>query len=253
MTTDNWQLPTPVSAIVFDCDGTLSSLEGINELARYNGVDAEITALTEMAMSQTGINPELYQKRLNLVVPHQTQLYTLGQQYFLHCVPDVPAIISLFNRLNKSVYIVSAGLNPAVTIFGELLQIPFSNIFAVNLHFDQYGNYVDYERESPLTTHLGKRMIINTLKAQHRHIIHVGDGLNDYIAHDVVQRFIGYGGIYYRETLAALCQYYIQSASLAPLLPLTLTKDEHEKLLPSEQLLFHKGLAAIQNNEVKYS
>ncbi|MBV9575922.1 MAG: HAD-IB family phosphatase [Gammaproteobacteria bacterium] len=242
MTIANWQLQYPVSAIVFDCDGTLSSIEGINELARYNGVGAEITALTEKAMSETGINPSLYQTRLNLVKPYREQLYQLAQAYYLHCVPDVQAVIALLTRLGKSIYIVSAGLNPAVTLFGELLKISAKHIYAVNLTFDQQGNYVDYERHSPLTTHLGKRTIINQLKIQHENIIHVGDGLNDYVTQDVVSRFIGYGGIYYREKLAALCEYYIKTASLASLLPLVLTQNEYEKLTTEEQRLYKKGL-----------
>ena len=247
----DWQLQTPISAIVFDCDGTLSAIEGINELARYNGVCHEVEALTATAMGQTGLNSALYQKRLDLVEPHQEQLQLLGHTYFSHCVPDAQSVIHALMRLNKSIYIVSAGLNPAVAIFGELLTIPRKNIFAVNVQFDQHGNYLDYERTSPLINNNGKRLIVNDLKSQHENIIHIGDGLNDYVTHDLVTRFIGYGGIFYRENLATLCEYYINTASLAALLPLALTDQEYVSLTPHEQALYSKGVHAIHDKKVK--
>ena len=68
MTTTDWQLKNPIEAIVFDCDGTLSAIEGVNELAKNSGVHQIIEELTHKAMSVAGLNPELYQKRLDLQV-----------------------------------------------------------------------------------------------------------------------------------------------------------------------------------------
>lgn len=42
----------PVDAVISDCDGTLSTIEGIDELARMNDVYAEISQLTQAAMTQ---------------------------------------------------------------------------------------------------------------------------------------------------------------------------------------------------------
>lgn len=73
----------------------------------------------------------------------------------------------------------------------------------------------------------------------------VGDGLNDYVTYDLVTRFVGYGGIFYRENMAKNCEYYIRTASLSALLPLAITQFEYEHLLPNEQALYHAGLATI--------
>src|SRR5579864_8230977 len=121
MTSLNWQLSSPVSAIVFDCDGTLTSIEGIDCLAKNNGVGESVSALTSEAMAKTGINPTLYQQRLDLVIPRREQVYALGHQYYAHRMPDVIEIINLLRRLNKSLYLISAGVNPAVRMFGEML------------------------------------------------------------------------------------------------------------------------------------
>src|SRR5829696_8761045 len=104
-----WQLQTPISAIVFDCDGTLSAIEGINELARNNGVYDIVSELTHEAMSKTGLNPNVYQNRLELINPTQAQVQQLAQLYSIHCVPDANDVIRIFQRMNKSVYIMSAG------------------------------------------------------------------------------------------------------------------------------------------------
>lgn len=252
MTTPSWQLCNPVSAIVFDCDSTLSSIEGIDFLAKNNGVGDAVKSLTTEAMGNSGLNPDLYQQRLDLVIPRREQVYALGHQYFAHRVPDIGDVINLFKRLNKAVYLVSAGVNPAVKIFGEMLQIPVENVFAVDLRFDQQGNFLDFERSSPLINNDGKRAILQELKAKHQNIIHIGDGLNDVVTLDLVTRFIGYGGVAYRKNIADLCKYYINTLSFSPLIPLTLTLDELTSLSPEETLLYEKGLAAIQEGKVQF-
>ncbi|VVC75648.1 hypothetical protein AQUSIP_09380 [Aquicella siphonis] len=251
MTSPSWQLSSPLSAIVFDCDGTLSAIEGIDFLAKNNGVGEAVQSLTQDAMSKTGLNPALYQQRLDLVFPRREQVYALGHQYFAHRIPDVSDVISLFKRLNKSMYLVSAGVNPAVKMFGELLQIPPENVYAVDLRFDQQGNFLDFERSSPLVNNDGKREIVRQIKTRHKNVLHVGDGLNDVVTLDLVTRFIGYGGVAYRKNIAELCRFYINTRSLASLLPLALTVEECANLLPEEQTLYQKGLAAIQEGKVQ--
>lgn len=250
MASFNWQIQTPLDAIIFDCDGTLSRIEGIDELARKNGVFEKVAALTAEAMGKTGINPTLYKERLDLVKPTREQVISVGMEYFSHRVPDLEATLFLLKRLNKSIYIISAGLTPSVAIFGQLLQIPASNIFAVDIQFDDQGHFLDFNHKSPLVIREGKRLIIAQIKTQHERLAFVGDGLNDCVAADLVTRFVGYGGTFYRENIAALCNYYIKTASMASLLPLVLTETEHKSLQEAEMELFEQGLQAIADHEV---
>ena len=240
-----WQLKTPIEAVIFDCDGTLSAIEGIDELAKYSKAHDEVQRLTADAMGKSGLNPELYKKRLDLICPKKEHVLALGKKYFEHRVPDISEVISIFTRLNKTVYIISAGLYPAVAHFGELLNIPTKNIFAVDISFDQQGNFTDYDNQSPLTQNQGKKIIVNQLKKIHQEIIYVGDGLNDYVTYELVRRFIGYGGIFCRENIAQLCEYYIRDASMSALLPLVLTQHEYEQLQAKEKILYKAGLASI--------
>lgn len=226
------QLLTPLDAILFDCDGTLSSIEGIDELALLAGpeISRAVQNLTAEAMGKTGINPDLYQQRLLLVRPTKAQTDALGEKYFMHCTPDARQVISVLQQLGKKIYVLSAGLLPAVISFANRLHIPEQNVFAVDIEFDAEGNYRDFDHASPLIHNQGKRQIVEQLKTQHQQMLYVGDGLNDIAVRDLVTRFVGYGGNFYRQNIAELSDYYIKEQSLLPLLQLALTADEMEKL-----------------------
>lgn len=245
LTTPNWQPANPINAIIFDCDGTLSTIEGIDQLAIKNNVGAEVAALTEQAMGKTGINPAIYRKRLALINPHLDEVLQIGKQYCEQLTPDVDQVIQVFLRLNKTVFIASAGLKPAVDMLGASLDIPEKNIFAVDIQFDAEGRYVDFDTHSPLTVALGKQEIAQKILQQYKTVAHIGDGMNDFVVRDVVTRFIGYGGTYYRANIEAGCEFYIKTPSLAGLLPLLLTRAESEKLTPTELALYNKGIASL--------
>jgi phosphoserine phosphatase len=251
MTAPRAQLQQPLDAIIFDCDGTLSTIEGIDELARQNGVAGPVSALTEIAMGSTGINPELYEQRLALVKPHRQQVLAIGKEYYQKATLDARDVVQIFQKFNKAVYLVSAGLLPAVKIFGELLQIPVENIFAVEIEFDAAGNYLGYDHTSPMTQADGKRRIVTEIKKNHPNIAYVGDGLNDLAVYDLATRFIGMGGAYFRQNIMDKCEFYITDKSLAPLLPLLFTTNEVRELNAAQQPLFQKGLQIIESGGVK--
>lgn len=246
----NWLTEQPFDAIVLDCDGTLSTIEGIDVLAEQNGVYDEVHRLTSIAMTQTGITPELYESRISLVKPTKAQLLALGQQYFFERSLDALQLVETFLSLKKAVYVVSAGINPAVKIFADLLGISEKNVFAVDAHFDAAGNYKGFDCNSPCTYRSGKRDIALELKKRHGRVLYVGDGMNDFEVHDCVDRFVGYGGNFYRENIAEGSEYYIRSASMLPLLPLALTQQEFEQLNILHRKYFIEGVEYIDRGSV---
>lgn len=228
MNKESWQLEIPLDAVLFDCDGTLSSIEGIDVLALQAGTDVFniVHALTADAMSKTGLNPELYAKRLAMIRPSESQVTALAENYFIHRVDDAVEVIALLQRLGKKVCVLSAGLLPAVAGFAEKLGVPSENVFAVDIQFDRAGAYQDFDRTSSLINNDGKRVIVEEIKKKYPRVLYMGDGLNDLAVQDLVTRFVGYGGAYYRESIAERCEFYIREQSLLPLLPLVLTREE---------------------------
>src|SRR5438445_3611454 len=98
------------------------------------------------------------------------------------------------------------------------------------MQVDADGKFISYDQDSPLVKNDGKKIIVTELLKKHSSIGYIGDGLNDIVVYDLVTRFIGYGGIYYRSNIAALCEYYIVTPSMSAILPLLLTQTEFESL-----------------------
>ena len=245
-----WQLHTSIDAVIFDCDGTLSSIEGIDELAKINNIGDEVKKMTADAMGSTGLNPALYQKRLDLVRPTQTQVNALSDLYLQHQSTDALALIDILKRLNKSVYVISAGLYPAVLLFSEKMGIPRENVFAVDVRFDAQGNYIDFDSTSELISHSGKRTVVTELIHKQPRTAYIGDGLNDLSVRNLVTRFIGYGGAFFRESIAAMCDFYVKTPNFSPILPLVLTRSESESLSKQDRDFYQNGFSFLQDGHV---
>lgn len=234
-----WQLEQPLDAVIFDCDGTLSHVEGIDELANLNGVGPEVSALTLQAMSETGVTPDLYAQRLNLVKPSRQQVLSIGELYYQHIAPDAQLVLNCFTQFHKPIFVASAGLNPAVKNFAKKLNIPENHVFAVDVEFDAQGKFKGYDRKALTTQPNGKCEIVKRIKNKYPHVMLVGDGMNDYAAHDLVTRFVGYGGAFQRKKMEDNCEFYIKAGSMLPLLVLGLTPQEAQEL-PENLACYHE-------------
>lgn len=242
----------PIDAIIFDCDGTLSQIEGVDELARMRGVEWEVGALTADAMSLGSLSPDIYQRRLNLIEPSSTDMSRLAEAYYETRTQGIEQVLRVFERLQKPVFVISAGMRPAVSAFAQRLGIRDDQVYAVDMRFDEDGHYEDFDRHSLLTSNEGKHFILEQLIIDHPRLIHIGDGMNDLSAAKLAERFIGYGGVFYREQIANLCEYYIKSDSMLPLLPLVLTNEEVTQIPEADQADYLAGLAMLQDGAVEF-
>ncbi len=246
-----YQIDAPINAFVFDCDGTLSLIEGIEVLAEHNGVGERVRELTEYAMSEAGLNSDIYRERLALVRPTRQQAIDLAQHYFVARVPSIIAIIEILQTLGKAVYVVSAGINPSVKLFANMLGIKSESVFAVDLKFGAKGEYNDFDHTAAPSKEHGKRLIADHIKATHQRVIWIGDGMNDLVVKPDVVRFIGFGGAFYRPKIAKNSDYYIKCPSMTPLLALGLTEHEVAQLGTDALKLYQEGLQLIEADEVE--
>src|SRR3990172_2191084 len=100
----------PSDLIIFDCDSTLSLIEGIDELARLAGQESEVTALTKRAMEGDLPLESVYERRMITVMPTRAQMRAIKKSYRDHVVPDAPQMIAALQASDKKVFIVSGGL-----------------------------------------------------------------------------------------------------------------------------------------------
>jgi phosphoserine phosphatase len=236
----------PVDEVFFDCDSTLSSIEGIDELARLKGVEARIVELTNAAMNGRIPLQEVYSERLRLLSPTRADMRAVEEAYKKTLVPDAREVIDALHALGRKVFIVSGGLADAVIGFGVWLGIPRDQIRAVGLSYNQLsGRWWDYQRcndqgnpdeaylmydESPLTTQHGKTEVIRSLRERGCRSMLVGDGSSDLAAAHAVNVFVGFGGVVARPLVETNSPIFLKANSLAPVLLLALRDGEGETL-----------------------
>ena len=84
--------------VCFDCDSTLSKIEGIDELARRIGLGDKLAKLTDAAMNGEVALEEIYGKRLDLIKPNRAAIEWLAEFYIAELVEGV---LEVFAELAK--------------------------------------------------------------------------------------------------------------------------------------------------------
>ncbi|MFI3137479.1 MAG: haloacid dehalogenase, partial [Methylococcaceae bacterium] len=107
--------------ICFDCDSTLSAIEGIDELANRAGVGAEVVALTTAAMNGEVPLEEVYAQRLTIIKPDQSAIEWVAALYIQHVVSGALEVVQALQAQSKNVHIISGGLRQAILPLAEYL------------------------------------------------------------------------------------------------------------------------------------
>ena len=252
--------------VIFDCDSTLSTIEGIDELGRMTGHEYDVAMLTKRAMEGDIPLETVYGHRLVTANPNQEQVRAIANLYRETVVPDARAVIEALQAMGTEVFIVSGGLIEPVRDFGVWLGVPRQNIFAVNMEYDQLAgewwrywdlpggdnpqaNYLAVE-SNPLTGTRGKNQVISRIRAEFPgRVMMVGDGGSDLEVASEVDLFIGFGGAEFRQRVADESPIYIHALKLAPVLPLALGQLGNT---PRFARLWAEGLQRVYTNEVTF-
>ncbi len=181
--------------ICFDCDSTLSAIEGIDELARARGreVFARVESMTNDAMN--GLLPveAVFGRRLEIIQPRQSDADAVGRRYVETMEPTALATLAAVAEKGWTPIIISAGFRPIIAPLAKVLGI--ARIEAVDLNFDAAGNYQSYDETYPTTRSGGKPIVVKRLREEFaaEKVIMVGDGVSDLETKPVVDRFVGFG------------------------------------------------------------
>lgn len=204
--------------ICFDCDSTLSKIEGIDELGRRMGLGDELAKLTAAAMD--GIVPleAVYGQRLSLIRPDRASIAWLADLYIAEMVDGVQAVFAELRARGRQLHIISGGLRPAILPLAQLLGLSEQQLHAVDIYFNDDGSYAGYQQDSPLARNGGKAEICRQLKTPANTLAMVGDGKTDLEAKQAGAFFIGFGGVADRAIVRGLADVYIAEISLLPVL-----------------------------------
>jgi len=210
----------PPRIIIFDCDSTLSAIEGIDELARLRGPEiyAQVEAQTTAAMEGKIAVEAVFGRRLAIIRPRRADVARVGQLYIEQVEPTARVTIAALQQAGWTPLILSGGFRPVIAPLAAYLGI--DRVEAVELYFDPEGNYTGYEENFPTTRSGGKPACITALKAELRpsRIVMVGDGVSDLETTPVVDRFIGFGRYTIRSRVQAEAHSFIHSMAELPAL-----------------------------------
>ncbi len=222
----------PFAAFWFDCDSTLSSIEGIDVLSERVSTELRnsVQQLTRKAMEGSLPLAEVYEQRLAMIAPGEPDLLAAGQSYVRNLVPHARETVQALTFLGKSVGILSGGLHQPVLMLADHLGIPEEQVHAVPALLDNDGSYLDFDRDSRLWQNGGKPAVLASLPRTQRPLLFVGDGITDLEAKEAVDLFVGFGGVAQRPAVEAAADVYITKNSLLPVLDIGLTNDEKQRL-----------------------
>lgn len=268
----------PYQHVFFDCDSTLTAVEGIDILAEMAGKKWRVEVLTNAAMDGKLDLADVYAKRLQAIRPTQEQIMEIRRIYKRHIVEDAREVIAALQALGHQVYIISGGLAEPVAEFGVHLGVPRSHIRAVHVDYNRLagrwweapppdadapppGSYLDYE-EGALTISDGKAQIVRELLAEH-HVepeaghgrsLLIGDGVSDLLAGTAVDLFVGYGGVVERARVRQEAPAFLHTPSLAPLLLLAAGPSVGRRLHDTPHYaIFEKGYQLIQSGALSFN
>ncbi|WAC18524.1 HAD-IB family phosphatase [Luteolibacter sp. SL250] len=199
----------------FDCDSTLSSIEGIDELARARGakVYAQVVALTDAAMNGAIPLDEVFPRRMEIIRPDRKTCDAVAAQYISTMMPGAVGLIKWLKKNNWLPVIVSGGFAPLIKPLADHLGI--EHVEAVPLHLDGKGKYAGYGTDYPTTRNLGKNEIIREWKAAllPAKTAMMGDGISDLETKQDVDLFFGFGGVVARPLVKAGSEHWIEKLS----------------------------------------
>lgn len=208
-------LVAPTKLIVFDCDSTLSSIEGIDELARSGGpaLFARVEEMTRDAMDGKIAVEDVFASRLEVIRPRRADVAAVGQLYIAQIEPTALETVNELKAAGWTPIILSGGFRQAIEPLAAYLGI--SRIEAVDLFFDANGNYTGFDTNFPTTRSGGKPICVAGLKKEFSpsRIVMVGDGVSDLETRDTVDLFVGFGRYTERAKVKAGAGAYIYSLS----------------------------------------
>jgi len=205
--------------ICFDCDSTLSKIEGIDELGRKSGLYDELVALTNAAMNGELALEEVYGRRLSLIKPNKNQLDDLADLYIAEIVDGVEEIFSTLLAQGKQVHIISGGLRQAILPLAKKLGLEADRVHAVDVEFNADGTYKEFDQQSPLAKNGGKSIVCKQIKSEDLTMAMIGDGKTDLEAKHAGAKVIGFGGVMQRDIVVEQADVFVNETSLMAVLP----------------------------------
>jgi phosphoserine phosphatase len=204
-----------VKLFFIDCDSTLSTIEGIDELARGKGGDVfeRVVELTNAAMNGEVPIGEVFPRRMEMIRPDRELCDAVAALYVETIVPGAEEMIRELKDAGWLPVILSGGFAPLIQPLAARLGI--AHVEAVPLYFHEDGSYKGYGEDYPTTRNLGKNEVIREWKQAllPERVAIMGDGMSDLETKPDVDDFIGFGGVVARPKIEKGSDHWLADMS----------------------------------------
>jgi phosphoserine phosphatase len=194
-----------------DCDSTLSTIEGIDELARAKGNDVFqlVVNLTHAAMNGEVPIGDVFFKRMEMIRPDRDLCESIAQLYVETVVSGAAELIRELKEDGWLPIILSGGFAPLIHPLAASLGV--EHVEAVPVYFNDDGSYKGYGETYPTTRNLGKNEVIREWKNAMlpERVVMMGDGMSDMETKPDVDLFIGFGGVVARPRVMDGADYWL--------------------------------------------
>jgi len=199
--------------LLLDCDSTLSSIEGIDELGRLRGPETfkAVEDMTNAAMDGGTPMEAIFAKRLEIIQPTKAELESIGAKYIATVEPTAKATLEKLREAGWRIAIVSGGFTQAIRPLADFLGI--DRVEAVVLKFHADGSYAGFDESCPTCKSKGKNVVARRLRAEHQatRVVMVGDGASDLEVKGDADLVIGFGRYVQRPKVVAGADKFIRS------------------------------------------
>lgn len=204
--------------LLLDCDSTLSSIEGVDELGRLRGPETfkAVEDMTNAAMNGGTPMEAVFAKRLEIIRPTLSELESIGAQYVATVEPTAKATLTRLRDAGWKIAIVSGGFTQAILPLARHLGI--ERVEAVTLRFHADGSYAGFDESCPTCRTKGKNAVARKLREEFgadRTVI-VGDGASDLEVKEDVDLMVGFGRYAQRPKVVAGADAFITSLDQLP-------------------------------------
>lgn len=198
--------------VIFDFDSTLTSLEGLDEIARRKGIVSQISEITALGMNGELSFDQSLRLRLKILKPTARDFAWLEKQYEKNLTLGSKKIIKKLIAQQTNVYIVTGGPRPSIENILINFGIPKENIFASCFSFDKIG-MSQLDSNCLMTKADGKVEMVKKIAKKGKTAV-IGDGMTDLRAAEQADLFIGFGGVVKRDVVKQKSKIYIEQPNL---------------------------------------
>ena len=199
--------------LLLDCDSTLSSIEGIDELGRLRGPATfkAVEDMTNAAMNGGTPMEAIFAKRLDIIKPTAAELAAIGAQYIATVEPTALASLAQLRAAGWQIAIVSGGFTQAIRPLADFLGIDRVEAVVLKVHAD--GSSAGFDDSCPTCQTKGKNVVARRLRAEYQagHVVMVGDGASDLEVKGDADLVIGFGRYVQRPKVVAGADKFVHS------------------------------------------